>query len=559
MVLLAGCAGMPESGSVHFGRAIPAAPGLGEDVADVRVLPRSPQPGMNPRDIVHGFLRAMVSRDGGYETARQYLTARAAATWKPDLGVTTYDEGGVRLLPHVDGSDLSIRFRAPRIGSISNRGDFAPRGGTVAAAFGMTKVAGEWRIERLPDGALLSSSDATRSYRFADVYYPNRLGAPALAPEQVLLPPDPGGITTALVRALVAGPGGWLAPAVRTGFPAGTELLGSVPVDRSGVAEVNLSVAARQASDTDLRTMSAQLSWTLRQVQEISSVRLLADGAQLAVFATKGAPDEFVDFDPAPRSSLTAFFRTGDDWALVGADTAPALAPVHGLNAVALSRGGDRLAGLGPTRFGMTLHVGPAGAPPPVQLRGRHLTAPTFGPNGEVYTVVTDHTGQWVARVPEGGAVRRVPAAAAITRRPVQALRISPDGARVAAVVGPPDRGRLLVGRVAVRNGDPTFGGFRAVLPGVVDIRGLSWGWTVPGQVVVSAAVAEGQRELLAVDANGYSTVTISTAGLTAQPTEVATSPGHPLVIAAGGDIWVDQPTGGWRREGPGAEPRYAG
>jgi hypothetical protein len=559
MLALAGCAGIPDSGSVHVGREIPVARGLGDDI-NVRVLPQPPRPGMTPTDVVHGFLRAMANRDGSpsYEIARKYLTSRAAAAWKSDVRVTTYDDGGVRLVRKQDSDGTSIRFRAPRVGVIDTRGDFSPRGGPVRATFGLSKAGGQWRIESLPDGALLSSSDVTRSYRFADVYYANRSGG-ALVPEQVLLAPDPGAISTALMRALVSGPGTWLAPAVRTAFPSGTELLGSVPVDRTGAAEVNLSAAARRASEADLQTMSAQIAWTLRQVQEVHSVRLLADGSQLAGFDTDASPDEFVSFDPAPRSPIAqAFFRTGESWAFVEADTAPALAPAQGLVALAMSRSGDRLAALRPTRFSTALAVGPAGTEPTIRIRARRLTPPTFGAEGDVYTVVTDRTGQWVARVTSDGDVQRVAATSAVTRRPVQELRISPDGARVAAVVGRPGRGRLLVGRVAVRDGDQSFDGFRAVLPGVRDIRGLSWGWTAPGQVVVSAAVTRGQRELLAVDANGYSSVTISTAGLAAQPTSVATAPGRALVVAAGGDIWVDQTTG-WRREGPGAEPRYAG
>jgi hypothetical protein len=556
-VALAGCAGIPESGSVHVGRAIPAGSGLGNDV-DVRVLPPPPQPGMSPHDIVQGFLRAMINREGGYQIARQYLTPRAADTWDADVRATTYDDGGVRLTHVLSTSGKVIGFRAPRLGLIDQRGDFAPRGGLVRAEFGMAKVGGNWRIDRLPDGALLSTSDVTRTYRFANVYYANRTGL-ALVPEQVLLPPDPRGITTALVRALVSGPGPWLAPAVATGFPSGTELLGNVPVDRGGVAEVNLSAAARRASDEELRTMSGQLVWTLRQVQNVSTVRLLVDGSQLAVLALDAAHDGWAALDPAPPPRVAdAFFRDGTTWRSVGADQVAALEPLQGLVDVTLSRGADRVAALQRSPHGAALAVGSAGDVPTVRLRARGMTAPSFGYGGDVYTVVTTRRGRWVARVDQSDRLTRVPTEAALTGRPVQELAISRDGARVAAIVGTPGRGRLLVGRIALREGRPQLEGFRVVLRGVDDVRGLTWGWTSPGQVVVSAAVAGGQRELLAVDANGYASVTISTAGLAAPPTDVATAPGRPLVVAAGGDIWVDEATG-WHRQGPGTEPRYAG
>jgi hypothetical protein len=551
------CAGIPESGSVHVGRTIPAGAGLGNDV-DVRVLPPPPQPGMSPHDVVQGFLRAMINREGGYQIARQYLTPRAADAWDADVRVTTYDDGGVRLRQATSGTGSVVGFQAPRLGFIDQRGDFAPRGGLVRAEFGLGKVGGQWRIDRLPDGALLSTSDVTRSYRFANVYYANRTGL-ALVPEQVLLPPDPRGTTTALVRALVTGPGPWLAPAVDSGFPAGTELLGNVPVDRAGVAEVNLSAAARRASDEDLRTISSQLVWTLRQVQNVTTVRLLADGSQLAVLALDAAHDEWSALDPAPPPRVAdAFFRDGASWRAVGGEQVPGLAPLDGLVDVALSRGADRVAALRPTQRGVALVVGPAGDEPTLRLQARELTAPSFGGAGDLYTVVTTRQGRWVARIDAADHLERVPAGSALTRRPVQELVISRDGARVAAIVGSPGHGRLLVGRVAVRDGRPRLDGFRTVLRGVGDVRGLSWGWTTPAQVVVSAAVAGGERELLAVDANGYSSVTISTAGLVGPPTDVATAPGRPLVVSASGEIWVDQATG-WRRQGPGTQPRYAG
>jgi hypothetical protein len=511
---------------------------------------------MAPEEVVQGFLRAMVDRDGGYRVARRYLTARAAASWRAEVRVTTYDDGGQRLERRGAGTGTSVRFRAPRTGVIDGRGDFTPRGGDVEVRFGLNRVAGQWRIDRLPDGALLSPTDVTHSYRFADVYYASRSG-PTLVPEQVLLPPDARGITTALVRALVSGPGRWLSPAVRTGFPQGTELLGNVPV-ASGVAEVNLSAPAREATDAELRTMSAQLAWTLRQVQEISSVRLLADGSQLAAFATSGSPDRWGAADPAPRSPFVAFFRAGDTWTSVGGASNPTLAAARGLTSIALSRAGDRLAGLRPTRAGVALVVGPAGTAGSVRVRGRRMSPPTFSPTGDVYTVVTDRTGRWVARVTAAGRLQRVRAASPVTDSEVQELRISPDGARVAAVVGVVGRGRLLVGRVSVSDGVPQLDAFRTVSRGVSDVRGLSWGWTTPSQVVVSAGVAGDRRELLAIDANGYSSVTITTAGVRGQPTAVATASGRVLVVAAAGEIWVDLPAG-WRRAGSGVEPRYPG
>src|SRR5437868_12699741 len=73
---LSGCAAMPTGGAVHLGRVLPAPGGLGDP--DVRVLPPSWHPGLDPIGVVTGFLRAMVNDDDGYVIARTYLAAAAA-------------------------------------------------------------------------------------------------------------------------------------------------------------------------------------------------------------------------------------------------------------------------------------------------------------------------------------------------------------------------------------------------------------------------------------------------------------------------------------------------
>src|SRR4051812_41228001 len=162
VLVLAGCAGIPHSGAVHVGRPVPAPGGLGD--VDVRVLPAAAQPGLPPNDVVRGFLRAVVNADSNYDIARTYLTRRAATGWHAGGGVTTYDDSGVDI--HLTGQGANTRtlqLRAPRVGVIDERGDFSPRGGRVRASFGVVRQDGEWRIDRLADGVLLSTFDAQRA------------------------------------------------------------------------------------------------------------------------------------------------------------------------------------------------------------------------------------------------------------------------------------------------------------------------------------------------------------------------------------------------------------
>jgi hypothetical protein len=552
---LAGCAGIPTGGSVHVGRELPAAGGLGD--VDVRVIPPAPLPGMSPSEIVHGFLRAVVNRDGNYEIARAYLTHAAAADWNADTGVTTYDDGGVQVTtkPAAEGARV-LEVRAPRIGRIDARGDFTPRAGTVRSTFQLVRQGGQWRISRLPDGVLLSTLDAQRSFRLANVYYLNRDGT-TLVPEQVLLRPEPRGATTALIRALVHGPGPWLAPAVRTALPVGTDLLGNVPVDPAGVAEVNLSAAVRQASPSQLRALSAQVAWTLRQVSEITAVQLLADGTPIEVdgLALAQPLSSWPTFDPAAPPSMTAaVYRNDRGWHGVPG-TVDGLAGAARLDALALTADGRRYAGLRIGPAGTSLMVGAVGRRAHPVLSADRVAAPAFAPDGGVFTIVTRGGRRSAVRVDPDGSVRRVPVDPTLLTRPVQRMKLSRDGARVAAVVGAVGHGRLLIGRVSNARDGVRLDDFRAVLPGFPDIRGLAWDGA--DSLVVTAADVGGGREIVALDVDGYASRTVSTAGLPAEPVGVATAPGRPTVVRAGTGVWVDEAAGGWQRFATGWQPTY--
>ncbi|MCA1823715.1 MAG: LpqB family beta-propeller domain-containing protein [Frankia sp.] len=555
-VVLAGCAGIPTGGAVHIGRELPAGRGIGD--VDVRALPPAPQPGMTPSDVVHGFLRAMVNRDGNYEIARSYLTRSAATSWNTAAGLTTYDDGAVEVVTvATTSSTRTLRVTAPRIGLIDQRGDFTPRGGTVRSTLQLVRQGGEWRIDRLPSGVLLSTLDAQRSFRLADAYYPSRSSS-ALVPEQIVLRPQPRGVATAVVRALLAGPGPAIASAVRTAFPTGTALVGNVPVDPAGVAEVNLSASVRRASSVQLQELSAQVIWTLRQLTEISAVRLLVDGAPLAV---RGVPlvqpiTAWSSYDPAaPPATTSALFGTATGWRAVPRSDA-SIAGHRSLQSIALSHDGRRYAGVRRSGRGVELVLGTPGQKPTLAMSADTLTPPTFDRAGDAFVVATRGARRWVARVAPDGRTAEVVVEPALLTQPIQRLRLSRDGARVAAVVGALGSGQLLVGRVTVGARDLSFDGFRNPLGRFADVRGVAWDGA--DQLVVTARDAAGGRELVAVDIDGYAPRTVSTAGVRGEPSDVAAAPGRPRLIVAGSSVWVEAGPSGWRRLGRGDQPVYA-
>lgn len=554
--VLAGCAGMPTGGGVHLGRALPAAGGLGD--LDVRVLPPSWHSGMDPLAVVTGFLRAMVNDDDDYAIARSYLAASASGRWRPAAGVTTYDEVSLKVTD--TGSSTAARdtveLRAPRIGHIDNRGDYAPTPGTLVAGFTVARAGASWRIEKLPDGVLLSASDAQRSFRAADVFYLNKTGK-TLVPEQVLLQNSQRGVATALVADLLNGPSSWLAPAAHMALPARATLLGNVPVHDNGVADVNLGASIRQASAAELVAFSAQLVWTLRQVSDVTAVRLLAEGAPVTVpgAPTRQPTTSWSRFDPAaPPSSHDVLYVRGGHLAATGGDAAALARSDPGrVIDLARSRDGETLAVVQRVPGGVRLLTGRHGERLKPRLVAATLTRPTFDADGDVISVATGPAGRRVIAVTPTGLVRRLAADRTLTAQPISVLQISRDGARVAAVVG---GGSLLIGRVSAAAGPPSLGGFRAVAPSLRSVRGASWSGA--DELVLTAAADRGQRQIVATDSDGYAPRSLSLDHLRGQPVDVTGAPGQPLIaVTDRATIWVD--VEGWRQVANGTAAVHSG
>ena len=552
---LCGCASVPTGGAVHLGREVPQAQGLGD--LDVRVLPPAWHPGLGPQEVVSGFLRALVNDDDDYAIARSFLTASASAGWRPSAGITTYDETAIRQTQGPGGAPgrVTIQLRAPRIGSIDERGDYHPAGGTLAASFSVARQGTNgWRIDRLANGVVLSASDAQRSFRVVDVYYFNRART-RLVPEQILLQSSQRGVATARIAALLAGPDDWLAPAVRSVVPSGTTLVGNVPVHDNGVADVNLSGAVRLASSADLAAMSAQIGWTLRQVSDVTSFRLLAEGTPLSVsgLPARQPVSAWGRYDPAaPPSTRDVLYVHGGRLAATGGDEAALRRSDPGQAvSVARSRDGEQLAVVQDVRGRERLLTGRFGDRLRPRFSAATMTPPTFTDAGDVVTAAETAAGTQLLAVNPAGAVRRLAADESLPRGGLRELRFSGDGARVAAVTS---SGSLLIGRLSGSPGSEELGGFRSIVPSLSDIRGVAWA----DADTLAATAAGTPRQVVQVDSVGYAVRTVPLEGLSGEAVDVAASPGEPLLVATdAGVIWMD--VEGWRLLARGSAPVHSG
>lgn len=491
-VLVTGCATIPVAGPVRAGRnaAYPTEGGY------VRVLPVRPRPGAGRAEIVRGFLDASAATDD-VTAAQAFLTPAAIRAWDPRSGVEVYRAGSATIV--ADGGEDVVTVDAPLVGRLSSDGVYTPAdpAGRLHAEFRLARQHGQWRVAGVPDGLLLTDVDLARSWQPAHAYFLDAAGV-RLVPDPMLVRRGPG-LATMLVKRLLAGPSSWLRGSVTTAFPAGTGLSGSVPID-GGVAHVDLTAAALEAPPPAREAMSAQLVWTLAQVDGVDAVTISVAGTPLSVpnAAVVQPVESWFGYDPAalPAGASAYVVRHGQLGTLTGTDQSsftplegPAAPALSALVEVAVSPDGRTVAGLSADRRSLyvaALDSGRAQAPPVVRARGQRLSGPSVDASGTVWVAELGSARPVLRALPPAGAAGSVGLGLPAGQRLV-AFSVARDGTRVALVTradhpGVPDRLYVagVIGLAAGSNPPSVdrhlrLGPLRRLGPGVYDVVDLAW------------------------------------------------------------------------------------
>ena len=561
VVLLAGCSDVSTRFSAQVPTAGPIEQGeqVGVDPEDqfIRVIAREPRPGMSPTEVVQGFLDASASFDGDHAVARMYLAPEADGQWRPGAGVAVYD-GAVSLLEL--GSDVTLTAR--KSGEIEPNGRFTVAGpaAELRADFGLSKVDGEWRIDDLPQGLLLSQSDVDRAFRSFAVYFFNP-SFETLVPDPRMVPVIGPGLATTLVRQLVSGPSTWLQPAVRTGFPQGVRLnIDAVPIE-AGVARVDLTANAREADDETRQALSQQIVWTLRQLPDVQAVAITAGGLPLAVpgVAAPQPRDAWPTVDPLglPPGSTGYATRPEGVVQLVtgGVRTVPGGAGEGGVTLVDIAVANDSQSVAGIDLTGAVWQARLAEGSSLIQIR--EAGSPTgIAYDGSQSVWVTDAVDGLVAVSPDGtsepitvdGLSRRTALIAAIPSR---------DGTRAALVIRRGPRTGVLLARV-VRTAGSTS---RIVVDEPVRVESrlvevVDAAWSGADSLAVLGSESAGTLQVFEVDlARGSS----SAAGAPQAPLSVGAAPGLPALVGAADGLVYELVSGVWAERVRGSAPAYPG
>jgi lipoprotein LpqB-like beta-propeller protein/sporulation and spore germination protein len=587
--VLAGCATVPTVGEPH---AVRGTSGLGESY--VQPIPPAPQTGWNQQDIVQGFLAASASPARDYAAAKKFLAPGLRARWTPGLAVTVLGGGSSLSTTHpgpqnIEGETTqlsTVTLTGHQLATISKSGQYIDSPSPLRYPFRLEKFGTNWLITHLPSASLLlTQSDFEQAYQPRNLYFwsPSRT---ALVPEAAFVPQQDAATTVATL--LVEGlfqtnstqPSSWLGSAVNTSFPAGTTVLGgSVTISGSG-ATVNLGGAAAKATPTQLANMAGQIVTTLtsdsyNQQAIVPSVVLEVNGTVRAIDGHELLqPHQFRNLVPGSQPpAATLYFTDPDDRVSELTPQASSPRPIAGpagrgnlaFSAIAVSpdRVDPMLAGAVSSRMGCVIYYGPVNSSAPL---GRSaMPGPDSGAcsslswdaQGDIWTVYGQNV--WVLQP-----VQREPITVALPPLPgnnqppaykVLALKVAPDGVRVAMLVQLPDGSRQVILTPIVRSSDGpqlVFGASTTIGATLTDPSAISW--YDPDHLVV----LEG-AQLYSVPASGgpaapVGTVPPGTATITsASPGQVATEAGDEILASSGGGPG-QQPTGV-----RGTDPAYPG
>jgi hypothetical protein len=531
---LAGCASVPESSPVQVLRRV------GE--GDAPVLPPGPADGSNALDLVRGFVYASGSSPDRHGAARRFL-APEATDWDDGVGVTVLDEQFDTVYPSaVDPqSDVrTVRIRGTALGRLTPGGWFEAAQAPVQLDLTVVRRDGQWRIARLPTGVLVRLSDFRINYRTVKTWFVDPVRR-AVVPDLRYLPGIPARAQAArAIELLLAGPSTALQGAARSVLPTNAQLRSNVVTSPEGALIVDLT----QIGDLDeegRQLLAAQVVMSLAEVS-VGRVRLLVDGAPLLPDRPDLTRDDVASAAAEPASAAVPALVVygGRVHQLTGGQPDTALPGPIGngelaVQSAAASPDGRRIAVVvaGGTR--RRLLIGSLeGSTSPVGLDAATMTRPSWTSTGTEAWTVLDTSA--VARVLLDGdgtpRISRVDAADLTELGPVQDLRLSRDGLRVAAVV----RGGLYAAAVARSpDGDVAIRNVRALRP--TDLgEVVAADWRAAETVVAVSRRSGGPVSQVSVD--GLTWDLVPSSNLTPPLRAVAAAPNRPVLVTDQGGVW---------------------
>lgn len=270
MVATSACQTLPTGGPV-------TAFELKENTSESLVLKGfGPVEHAEPDTIVRDFLRAMAAGwSDDFQVARSYLTEAAQKDWKPDSSVYVYSDDYTPILSYNGEDKITAATRIHA--SITKDGDYRieKTNSVYTSDFQLVKTAaGQWRINNLPDGVIVSESSFRAAFQHSAVFFPSSDKRTLIADHRWF---PRRRLASYLMQSILSGPSAAIAPAVINAAPEGAVLpLQNVEV-KDSVAEVSVEGSGLGTEEAQL-LFKWQVTATLLQVPNVSEVQLRING-----------------------------------------------------------------------------------------------------------------------------------------------------------------------------------------------------------------------------------------------------------------------------------------
>lgn len=537
LLALAGCTGVPGSskpdtiqrlGGSQSPRSVPAPP-----------------PGIDPYTLVLDFLDAneVDATNGG--AARTYLTRDANNRWQ-DATVTVIDVAHVSTY---DPTAHSVVVTGRLVGRLNASGVYTPDldgtgsgGEQVTSQFVIKKVNGENRINSLPNGLVLTTAQFQRAFRQRALYFYDA-SERGLVPEARYVPNEESEqVARWLVRQLVLGPGPNLQNAeTNLEFPAQADAnrvvlkLGSpTTVEIPGSSQLDAAHRDR---------LAAQLATTLDQVVSGGTLTITDNHKPISIPAAQGTAFSASGLDMSVQAPTIAqpplyYVEHGAVYDEHGVRLKGDLGSgSEGLGSIAVAVAPRTrkllIAGTTGTGSSRRLLIGTAaGGLHATKLVGA-LSRPSWVNNaGEAWVA----SGGAVYRVSSTGSVQPVVLLGLPATATIAALRMSPDGTRVAMVVTARGVSQIYVGTVA-RNGAQVH--VEAATPiSPVGFVATDVAWNDILKLFAIGTVA-GSPQVVEVQVDGSAWTTHGTGNLPQPLDSITVAENQPAWVSAAGSVWA--------------------
>lgn len=495
--LLGGCVQLPEDGPVR--EAESTADSSNEQASSIDAVP--PAEGASATEIAKGFIDAMAAWPIQTGVAREFLSEEAAAAWNPEGGTITFTDA---FPPQASGTLVTVQLTGAQRLDASGAWTGPVQGGRPELRLRMTVEDGEYRIADPPDALVVPSSWFAQRYRQVSLHFFDRTGR-IMVPEPVFVPRGDQ-LASTLTARLLRGPVEELRGILRSYLPAGLDAGLSVPITEDGVAEVQLGGTFAEPDPDDLDKMLAQLGWTLRQVPEVTALRLIVEGeaVRLPDGGTEYSVTEGRRFDPAGADANPLLYGLLDDRLVYGEPESltPAPGPLgepgYRFRDVSLNLEATQAAAV--SEAGTSVYLGPVrgeAAPREVTLvheGGTDLLPPAWDFTDRLWLL--DRTGEGAeVQVRERRRLRtlQVPG---VSGQLVRSFLVSRDATRFAAVVRRPGGDQVRVGRIFVDDRgriDRAGRTERIPVEGIAPGRIHDIAWTSPTSIAVLSPAQPGE------------------------------------------------------------------